>query len=117
MSQLSAFQLQGPTITFTANTSGSVPAPVQTQPSGTTPGTALQNYIITNIGNVDAFVSCEASSDAATASAVIPTATGRRVHVVMQRTQMSITGPANAFFTGIVASSTAVIYVTPGEGL
>jgi hypothetical protein len=108
-----AFQIQGKTITFTA--AGTPPSPVQTTGDG---GNSPSCYIISNRGTVDAFVSCEALGATATANAAIPTgATPVRVHVIPANSQVSIKGPGNAFFTGITASSTAVIYVSPGEGM
>lgn len=111
MAQGAPFQLQGLTVTFT----GAATAPTPVQAVGGA-GTSVQNYVVSNRGNVDVFMSCEAASADATTSAVIPTATGRRVHVIPALSQVTIGGPANAWFTGVTASSTAVVYITPGEG-
>lgn len=105
------FQLQGLTVTFT----GAATAPTPVQALGGA-GTSSQNYVVSNRGSVDVFMSCEATAAAATSSAVIPTGTGQRVHVIPYLSQVTIGGPANAFFTGVTASGTAVVYVTPGEG-
>lgn len=112
MSQLNSFRLQGKTVTFTA--AATAPTPVQTTGDA---GNSPANYVVSNRGAVDAFVTCESTSALATTNAVIPTGTPQRVHVVPANSQVSISGNGNDFFTGVTASSTAVIYVSPGEGL
>ena len=119
MSQQSAFQMQHRTQVFTAATTA--PTPVQvTSVNAQTPTNAC-NYVLTNIGTQVAFVSCEATAALATSSAVIPTAgggtNGARCIPVLGNSQISLTGPPAAFFTGITSSGTATVYVSGGEGL
>ena len=109
VAQLQPFRPSGGTVTFTA--AGTCPTPVQ----ATTPSGQGQQYIITNIGSVVAFVSFGNSADA-TANCVIPTSTHRLIVPVLPLSQFSMTTNAGAFFTGITASGTAVIYISPGTG-
>lgn len=109
----SPFQIQGKTQTFTA--AGTPPTPVQVLGDGST---SPMQYVITNVGAVTAFIACEATSGEATASAGVPVGgTGKRVHVVQASNQVAVTCAPGAFFTGATSSSTAIIYVAPGEGM
>lgn len=107
-----AFEIQGKTVTFTG--AGTAPTPVQTAGDA---GNSPSCYIVSNRGTVDVFMTCEATAALATSNCVIPTGTAQRVHVIPANSQVSIKGPGNAFFTGITASGTAVVYVSPGEGM
>lgn len=111
------FQQQGNTQMVTANTSGSVPTPVQVQ---ALTGMGPLNYLITNVGANTAWVGYGKDSATATANAVIPTtgaANGKFCVPVLPLTQISMAAPPNFFFTGITASGTSDIHVTPGEGM
>lgn len=108
---MSAFEVQGKTVTFTGATS----APTAVQCLGNSEVRTPQ-YILTNTGNVDVFVSYATDVTNAASGAVIPTATSRFGFWLLSRTQVSLTAPPDAFFTGITASGTAVVYVTPGYG-
>lgn len=108
---MSAFQVLGKTVTFTAATSA--PSPVQCLTSN---GVRAEQYILTNIGTAVVFVGWGQATDQASANAVIPTSTPTCVYVLLPGTQTTITAPPDAFFTGITSASTAVVYVTPGYG-
>jgi hypothetical protein len=114
MGMLSAFQMQGKTVTFTAAVAA--PATVQCKGDG---NNQPQTYVISNTGNVGVFITCESTSDLATANAVIPVGGTpiRCFYLPAGGAQITISGPPNAYFTGITASGTAPIYITPGEGL
>lgn len=109
---LGAFSPSGKTITFTANTSGNIPSPVQ----ATTPAGQYTQYVITNIGTVPAFISYAGSAADATTACVIPTGTSQTVIPILASSQFVMTTFANSWFCGITSSSTAVIYITPGVG-
>lgn len=101
--------LNGSTITFTANVSGSIPTPVQA-PGG---DAYTQQYIITNSGQNLAFVKAATTSAAATSGCIVPPA---RVYPVLPTSQIVVTDVPNAFFCAITSSGTSVIYVTPSLG-
>lgn len=112
VAQIQPFMPTGNTVTFTANTSGSLPTPVK----ASTPAGSNTQYVITNIGANTAFISYAGDSATATANCVIPTGTSTPVIPVLSQTQIAVTTFANSFFCGITASGTSVIYVTPGIG-
>jgi hypothetical protein len=102
-----AFTKLGNTVTFTANTSA--PTPVQAS-SDTLGG---NQYRIINAGNVSVFIgaantSASASTNAGNVATSIP---------ILANTQQVLTFLPNAYFTGTTSSGTAVIYVTPGDGI
>jgi hypothetical protein len=113
VAQTSAFNPTGKTITFTANTSGSIPTPVQATGAGGPSGNS--QYLITNTGSNIAFVSWGTSAEA-TANCVIPTGTAQLSVPVLAFSQVILTLPNSAFFCGITASGTSVIYVQAGAG-
>ena len=107
---MSAFEVQGKTITFTAN--ATAPSAVQCVSND---GTRAPNYLITNVGAVTVFVAYATDATNAFALAVIPTGTSQYVCPVLPGSQVSISAPPDAYFTGVSASS-AIVYVTPGYG-
>lgn len=108
---MSAFQVGGKTVTFTG--AGTAPSTVQCVSNN---GVRTPQYMLTNIGSVDVWVSYDAVTSQATLNAVIPTGTAQYGVWLLARTQVVITAPPDAFFTGITASGTAIVYVTPGYG-
>jgi len=105
-----AFSPLGLTVLFTAAVTAPTAAQVTASPSTRT---ALQ-YRVVNAGSTLVLLGVGADADAATAASAsvaagaIPLAPGA----------VEILGfPAGSFFTGTTASGTAVVYVTPGEGL
>jgi hypothetical protein len=106
------FQPYGNTITFTANISGSIPTPVQT-----TGGTfSTSQYLVSNVGANDVFVSYSTVSATATANCVVPTGTATAVVPVFARTQVIFTTATGSYFCGITSAGTSAVYVTPGVG-
>ena len=99
----------GNTVTFTA--AASAPTPVQA--ASTTLGG--NQYRILNAGLVTVFMGIGTSAAQATASATIVTTSANCIPV-LAGTDEIISFPPNAYFTGITGSSTAVIYITPGDG-
>lgn len=108
---MSAFQVTGKTVTFTAATS----APTTVQ-APTLENERAPQYVLTNIGTADVFVGYAADTGSATANAVIPTGTPTFGFWLLARCQVTLSGPPGAFFTGITASGTSIVYVTPGYG-
>ena len=111
-SQMQPFTPDGNTITFTANTSGNLPSPVQA--TGCPTGSNCQ-YLVTNTG-VNNVCLGVGSSAQATANAVVPTSTATFCTWVLAGTQIIITTGYNSYWTGITSSGTSVVYVQSGIG-
>ena len=105
-----AFTKTGNTVVFTAATSA--PSPVQC--SSTTLGG--NQYRIINAGNVTVFLGYGVASTDATNNAVVVTSTGN-AFPLLAGTDEILTFVPNAYFTGITSSSTASVYITPGDGM
>ena len=105
-----AFTPLGNTVVFTAATSA--PTPVQAV-SNTLGG---NQYRIINSGNVVVFLGLGATSTNATTNTAVISTTGQSVPL-LPGTDEILTFVPNAYFTGITSTSTAVIYVTPGDGM
>ena len=110
---VNAFTVTGNTVTLTAATSA--PTPVQCS-SATLGGN--QYRIINTSTTITAYLSFAATSADATTNCVIPTGgTPTRTLPILPATDEIITFVPNAYFTAITSSSTAVLYITPGDGL
>ena len=109
MSVSAPFCPSGNTITFAAATTA--PTPVQCV-SSTLGG---NQYRIINSGTVVAFLGVGATSTNATLNAVVVNTTAASIPL-LPGTDEIITFSPNAWFTGITSSSSANIYVTPGDG-
>lgn len=107
---INAFTKTGNTVTFTANVAA--PAPVQCV--STTLGG--NQYRIINNGNVTVFLGYGTTSDLANAAASVVTTTSQ-AFPLLPLTDEILTFVPNAYFTGITASGTAIVYITPGDGL
>ena len=105
-----AFTPLGNTIVFTAATSA--PTPVQAV-SNTLGG---NQYRIINSGNVVVFLGLGNTSTNATTNTAVISTTGQSIPL-LPGTDEILTFVPNAYFTGITSTSTAVIYVTPGDGM
>ena len=105
-----AFTKTGNTVVFTAATS----APTPVQCSSTTLGG--NQYRIINSGNVTVFLGYGTASTDATNNAVVVTSTGN-AFPLLAGTDEILTFVPNAYFTGITSSSTASVYITPGDGM
>ena len=108
---MSSFQPMGKTITFTAATVAPTPVQAVSNNSG-----AAITYLVCNTGSVWAFMSAESVTGNATANSVIPTSTSQYSIAVAPGSTQTFTLPKDAFFSGITASGSDVIYVTPGYG-
>ena len=107
---INAFSPQGNTITFTANTA----APAAVQAVGIGAGTNA--YEILNAGNVTVFLGTGNTAALANTAAVVVANSQPAIPILPGTDKVLTLGP-NAYFTGITVSGTAVVYVTPGEGL
>lgn len=103
------FTPSGNTVTFTAATT----APAAVQAVSTTLGG--NQYRILNAGSVVAFLGIGTTAAAANAAAVAVTSSGSAIPL-LAGTDEVITFAPNAYFTAVTASSSAVIYITPGDG-
>ena len=103
------FTPSGNTVTFTAATT----APAAVQAVSTTLGG--NQYRILNAGSVVAFLGIGTTAAAANAAAAAVTSSGSAIPL-LAGTDEVITFAPNAYFTAVTASSSAVIYITPGDG-
>lgn len=108
---MASFRPSGNTITFTA----AVAAPSPVQCLSENAGQANQ-YLVSNIGTGWVFIAAEPTSALSTANAVIPTGTATKSIPIAPSSQQTFTLPANAYFTGICAAATNIVYITPGSG-
>jgi hypothetical protein len=127
MSSISAFRPQGPPQTITGATS----APTALQcldNTGLASGSSI-NYLVTNetaalalliMGPTAAACATAASTGlptAGTQTAITVYPAGVWLIPIMGPSQVTITGPAGAFFTALTRSGTATIDIVPGEGV
>ena len=101
----------GATVSFTAATP-TPPAGVQA-PIGDAAGTSAGQYRIVNESTVTVYLGVGATSAAAIANA---SAVATSTPLLAGTCEVLRFGP-NVFFTGKSASGTAVVYVTPGQGI
>lgn len=104
-----SFTKTGNTVAFIANTS----APTPVQASSTTLGG--NQYRILNAGSVTVFLGYGDTAANATSNAAVVSTTGAAIPL-LAGTDEILTFMPNAYFTGITSSSTASIYITPGDG-
>ena len=108
---IQAFTKTGNTVTFTANTSA--PTPVQAV-SSTLGG---NQYRVINMSQNDVvFLGYGQTATDASNNAVVVSTTSP-AFPLLPGTDEILTFLPNAYFTGITSANTAVIYVTPGDGL
>lgn len=107
---INAFTKSGNTVTFTA--ASTAPTPVQCA-SSTLGG---NQYRIINAGTVTVFLGYGATASDATNNAVQVTSS-QAAFPLLPNTDEILTFVPNAYFTGATASGTAVVYITPGDGL
>ena len=107
---INAFTATGNTVTFTANTA----APASVQCSSATLGG--NQYRVINTGTVTVFLGYGTTAALANTAAAVVTTTGP-AFPLLSNTDEILTFVPNAYFTGITSSGSAVIYITPGDGL
>ena len=104
-----AFTPTGNTVMFTASTT----APTPVQAVSTTLGG--NQYRILNSGTVTVFMGVGSTAALSTSNATVITSTSSTIPL-LAGTDEILTFSPNSYFTGITASSTAVVYLTPGDG-
>jgi hypothetical protein len=112
---LNAFTVLGNTCKLVAATTA--PTPIQVT-SSTLGGN--QYRIINLSGTVTAFLSYAQTSAAAAANCVIPTGDGtdaKNCIPILPNTDEILSFVPNGYFTAITSSSSADLYITPGDGL
>lgn len=113
MSALTPFRPAGPTVLIAA----AAVAPDAKIVNVNSDGQLNQNYVLTNIGSNPAFVAMGATKADAESKAGVPTTTQAfPVYPLLNGSQVTITGPANAWFTAITTITAATVFVTPGYG-
>lgn len=104
-----AFTPQGNTVTFTA----AVSAPSAVQAASSTIGAT--QFRVHNLGNVAVYMGFGATANAAETMANV-TVTGSTISLMPNSVEV-FTFNANQYFTGATASGTAVVNITPGDGV
>ena len=104
-----AFTPQGNTVTFTA----AVSAPSAVQVTSTTIGAT--QYRVHNTGNVAVYMGFGPNANAAETMANVSIA-GSTISLMPNSVEV-FTFNAKQYFTGATASGTAVVNVTPGDGV
>ena len=108
-----AYTVTGNTVTLTAATSAPTPA----QCSSVTLG-GNQYRVINSSSTTGCFLSFAADAATATSNCVIPTGgTPTRTLYLLPNTDEVITFVPGAYFTAITSSGTAVLYISPGDGM
>jgi len=107
---INAFTKTGNTVTFTAATS----APTPVQCASTTLGG--NQYRIINAGTVTVFLGYGSTSADAANNAIIVTSS-QASFPLLPNTDEILTFVPNAYFTGITSGTSALVYITPGDGL
>lgn len=105
-----AFTPLGNTVTFTAATT----APTPVQASSRTLGG--NQYRILNAGTGTVFLGIGSTAAGATANAVSVTSS-QGSYPLLAGTDEILTFAPNWYFTGVTSSGTAIIYITPGDGM
>ncbi len=107
-----AFHPKGPLLSFT----GAVTAPTSVQAIGLT-NEECQQYCVTNIStSIDCVLGWGQTDAEAKLNAAAGSGVSQCFYLPFGK-QTVLTGPPNAYFTGITASSTAVIKVQAGKGV
>lgn len=105
------FTPEGNTVLITA----AVTAPTPEQVASTTLGG--NQYRVINNGSVTAFLGFGANAATATANAVAPTAGNSKFSIpLLAGTDEILTFLPNMYATAVTLSSTATVYITPGDG-
>lgn len=107
---INAFTRMGNTVVFTADTV----APTPVQAASTSLGG--NQYRIINAGTNVVFLGYGSTSAAAATNAAVVTSS-QAAFPLLPGTDEILTFVPNAYFTGITAGGSAVIYITPGDGL
>jgi hypothetical protein len=103
------FTPSGNSVVFTAATS----PPTAVQAVSNTLGG--NQYRVLNAGSVTVFMGVGTSASDAVNNAAVLTTTNLSIPL-LAGTDEILTFPPNAYFSGITSTSSAVVYITPGDG-
>lgn len=103
------FTPTGNSVVFTAATT----APTPVQAVSTTLGG--NQYRVLNAGSVTVFLGVGGTAAVANAAAVVVSSSNAAIPL-LAGTDEILTFQPNAYFTGVTSSSSAVVYITPGDG-
>ena len=103
------FTPSGNSVVFTAATS----APTAVRAVSSTLGG--NQYRVLNSGSVTVFMGVGTTASDAVNNATVLTTTNLSIPL-LAGTDEILTFPPNAYFSGITSTSTAVVYITPGDG-
>ena len=113
MSALTPFRQSGPTVTIVAGTGDGEAQ----QALCTTGELGNQQYVITNTGSNPAAICMAATEDLALRGCILPTvALPQNVYILLNGSQVTVTGPDNAWFAAITTTGSSQIWITPGYG-
>lgn len=107
---IQAFTRTGNTVVFTA----AVTAPTPVQAISNTLGG--NQYRIINAGTVTVFLGYGTTAANATSNAAVVTSSGSSIPL-LPGTDEILSFVPNAYFTGVTSSSTASVYIVPGDGM
>ena len=109
---MTPFAQSGKSITFTANTT----APTAVQASNNEQTSLSGNYRICNAGTNVVFLGIGRTATEAVANASVLTSSANCLPILPGAIEVFKFG-LNSYFTGITATGSSVIYVTPGAGI
>lgn len=115
MNSQRAFNPSGKTVVLAGATTS--PAGIQAPSSGTLSTNQFRFY---NAGAVLVHIAAGVDADTAQTNAAIPTGSGANSKLsfpLHPGAEKVMTFPKDSYFSAITPSSTASVYVTPGEGL
>jgi len=110
MSVSAPFAPCGNTVVISATTTASTPVNVLSSTLGGS------QYRIINSGTVTVILGYGMTSAQAASGAVVPTTTQNNCLPLLPGTDEIITFAPNSYFSANATSSTATIYITPGDG-
>lgn len=114
MTYTTAFLQNGATQLFTAAVTP--PTALQVLPTFTASLTPRNQFRIVNAGSVTAFLGAGPTAALAETNSAVVTNNGNGIPLVQGAVEV-FSFPPDWYFTASTASSTATIYITPGEGL
>ena len=114
MSYTTAFTQNGATQLFTAATSP--PTALQVLPTFNAVPGSINQFRVVNAGAVTVFLGAGPTAAIAATNSAVVTNSGNAIPILPGAIEV-FTFPSQWYFTASTASSTATIYITPGEGL
>ena len=111
MSVSAPFSPCGNTVVISATTTATTPVQVTSSTLGG------NQYRVINSGAVVVILGYGQTSAQATSGAVVPTSTQNYCLPLLPGTDEIITFVPNAYFSANATTSTATLYITPGDGL